>query len=308
MRILAECTISRLRTADTGAMGWKDWRARQAMKDPVRGEFRPTGFYFPHPGRVPMQEMLTGVVTAPGIGPAAGEALNDLKHPHGVSTLGRSVLPVLVDRADPARFVILWQEVGLRDYRAEAREQAQQAAARVQAGGAAAPPGPTPQVYVYDDTAGPAPDWARQMVDELRTSGIPGLGEALSGALPGQRFTVDGPAQVIDLTAGHLTAAEAARLTIAGEPATAVVTGIADVPAPQAALPSPTASLCDLTLQVRRSDGRSYTACTRLGFRDARRRAAIAVIGRELPVRVDTHDGTRVAVDVAAFDAQHPGR
>jgi hypothetical protein len=40
------------------------------MKDPVRGEFRPTGSYFPHPGRVPMQEMLTGVVSAPGVPPA----------------------------------------------------------------------------------------------------------------------------------------------------------------------------------------------------------------------------------------------
>lgn len=268
------------------------------MKDPVRGEFRPTGSYFPHPGRTPMQEMLTGVVTAPGIGPTAGEALNDLRHPHGViaSAYRSSALPVLVDRADPTRFVILWQEVGLRDYRAEARTQAQQAAARVQDGGSVTPPAPAPEAYVCDDTSGgSAPDWARQMVDELRTSGIPGIGEALSGA------------QVIDLTAGHLSAEEATRLTAAGEPATAVLTGIADVPVPQAALPGPTASLCDLTLQVRRSDGRSYTACTRLGFRNAQRRASIAVIGRELPVRVDTRDDTRIAVDVAAFDAQHPG-
>ena len=245
-----------------------------------------------------MQEMLTGVVTAPGIGPTAGEALNDLRHPHGViaSAYRSSALPVLVDRADPTRFVILWQEVGLRDYRAEARTQAQQAAARVQDGGSVTPPAPAPEAYVCDDTSGgSAPDWARQMVDELRTSGIPGIGEALSGA------------QVIDLTAGHLSAEEATRLTAAGEPATAVLTGIADVPVPQAALPGPTASLCDLTLQVRRSDGRSYTACTRLGFRNAQRRASIAVIGRELPVRVDTRDDTRIAVDVAAFDAQHPG-
>ncbi len=75
---------------------------------------------------------------------------------------------------------------------------------------------------------------------------------------------------------------------------------------PLAALPGPTASLCDLTLQVRRSDGRSYTARTRLGFRDAQRRAAIAIIGVVLPVRVDARDDTQVTVDVAEFDARPP--
>lgn len=40
------------------------------------------------------------------------------------------------------------------------------------------------------------------------------------------------------------------------------------------------------------------------GFRDAQRRAAIAVIGAVLPVRVDARDGTWVAVDVAEFDGR----
>lgn len=175
------------------------------MKDPVRGEFRPTGAYSAHPDRVPMQEMLTGVVTAPGVEPTGGEALNDLSRPHDVSGFGDSVLPALVDRADPTRFAILWQEVEVRDHRAEARAQAQEAAERdAQADGPVTPPAPEPEAHA-DDTGGPEPggpgaDWARQMVDGLRASGISGLGEVLSGALSGQPFIVEGSPQVEDLT------------------------------------------------------------------------------------------------------------
>jgi hypothetical protein len=286
------------------------------MKDPVRGEFRPSGSYSSPLGRGPVREMLTGVVTAPGIEPAAGETLNGLRHPHDVAAFGAAALPALVDRADPARFVVLWPEVELRDDQAEAKAeaeayeqaQAQQAAAGADAGRSATSPAPAPQVDVEGDTSdSPAPDWARKMADEMRANGISGMGEVLARALSGYPFTIDGPAEAIDLTAGHLSAEEVASLATAGEPATAVLTGIADVPVPQAALPGPAASLCDLTLQVRRSDGRAYTARTRLGFPDAERRAAVAVIGGELPVRVDTRDDSRVAVDIAAFEAQHPG-
>ncbi|HEY0716718.1 MAG TPA: hypothetical protein VGD68_03810, partial [Streptosporangiaceae bacterium] len=244
-------------------------------------------------------EMLTGVVTGPGLGPTPGEHLTDTSG----RWVGHDVLPVEVDRAEPSRFVVLWDEVAKPDFRAQAREQAQQAAARMQDGGPATAPRPAPQVYVYDDSSGSAaPDWAREMIDELRGSGVAGVGEALSG----QPGTAGGPPLVIDLTAGHLSAADAASLASSGEQATAVLTGISDVAVPQAALPGPTASLCDLTLQVRRADGRSYTTSTRLGFRNAQRRAAVAVIGAVLPVRVDPRDETRVAVDVAAFDAEPP--
>lgn len=138
------------------------------------------------------------------------------------------------------------------------------------AAGATVAPTVASQVYVYDDANGaPAPDWAREMIDDLRTKGIPGLGAALSG----QPAAVDGQPVVIDLTAGHLSAAETASLGSSGERATAVLTGISDVAVPQAAPAGPTGSLCDLTLQVRRSDRCAYTASTRLGFRSAGRRS-----------------------------------
>ncbi len=114
-------------------MGLKEWRARRAMKDPVRGEFRPSGSYFPHPGRVPMQEMMTGVVLAPGVPPTPAEALNDLAGGHNGTMYDR--LPALVDRADPARLLILWQEVAVPDAQADARRQADQAAQRLRESG-----------------------------------------------------------------------------------------------------------------------------------------------------------------------------
>lgn len=139
------------------------------------------------------------------------------------------------------------------------------------------------------------------MADLTQQGILPG-----SNALGSQVPIVVLPPQVIDLSAGHLSAADAGQLNTTGEPATAVLTPVVGAAVPPQALPGPTASLCDLSLQVTPSDGRVYAAQTRLGFHDDHRRALIAVVGNSLPVRVDPANPDRVAVDVAAFDAQHP--
>ncbi len=74
-----------------------------------------------------MQEMLTGVLTGPGITPAAGEVLNDLS---GGRNDGRPVLPVLIDRADPAKFLVLWKEMPGPDRQGQAARRAAAQAAR----------------------------------------------------------------------------------------------------------------------------------------------------------------------------------
>jgi hypothetical protein len=79
---------------------------------------------------------------------------------------------------------------------------------------------------------------------------------------------------------------------------------VADVPVPSYALPSATASLCDLTVQLTRLDGSTYRAQTRMGFRNAERRSRLAVLGSSIPVRVDAVDESLVSIDVAAWDAQ----
>lgn len=262
------------------------------MRDPVRGEFKVTGRYYAHPHSSSFREVLTGVVTVPGMPPTPGEHLSDMAG----RWAGRDVLPVMADRTDPARFVILWDEVPKSDWRTDARRQAAQEAEQMRS---AAPAGAAAQAAgpVLDSTQ--VPDWAREMLTSLG-------GQMPPGTVAGYPVTINAGTEIIDLNAGHLSAADAEWLSAAGEPATAVLTGIAEVPLPQAALPGPTASLCDLTLEVTRRDGHAYHARTRVGFRDAQRRAAITVPGIVLPVRIDSADPSRVAIDISAFDAQHP--
>ena len=104
MRFLSAAGLGAVRV---GLVGLSDWRAKRQMRDPVRGVFRVTGRYNKHPSQNPPSMRITGVITAPGIPATAAE--------HKVDERGRWVahheLPVLVDRADPSRFAILWSEV-----------------------------------------------------------------------------------------------------------------------------------------------------------------------------------------------------
>jgi hypothetical protein len=98
------------------------------MKDPVRGAFRITDWYDAHPHESNSRPRLTGVVTAPGIPATAGEHDSDLR---GRWAIGDE-LPALVDRADPAKFVILWHEVKQPNI-SDRLKQSAQTAAQVQA-------------------------------------------------------------------------------------------------------------------------------------------------------------------------------
>ena len=280
-------------------MGLKDWRERRSLRDPVRGQFEVTGQYYAHPNGNSFREMLTGVVTGPGIVATAGEHLSDTSG----RWVGHDVLPVLIDRADPTNFTVLWDEIPKPDFRAQARAQAEQAADAVRTGTTRPADSAQPQVHVVDGTDGPTPAWATEMIADLARRGVLPTDAAVGSPGP---FTVRLPDQIVDLSIGGITASDAAQLISTGESATAVLLHVADVAIPQQALPGPTASLCDLTLRVTRGSGASYEASTRLGFRDAQRRATIAVIGAVLPVRIDPNDATRVVVDTIAYDQQHP--
>jgi hypothetical protein len=85
-------------------MGINDWRAKRHMKHPERGVLRVSSIHhsFSSSGHV-----VTGVITAPGIPDTPVEHKVD---DHGRWT-GIQEVPVLVDRADPSKFVILWDEV-----------------------------------------------------------------------------------------------------------------------------------------------------------------------------------------------------
>jgi hypothetical protein len=104
------------------------------------------------------------------------------------------------------------------------------------------------------------------VIADLSARGVLGTNSPPSGPI-----TVQAPDQVINLTAGHLSAADAAQLAATGEQATAVLVTIKDVEVSQAALPGPTASLCDLTLRVTRSSGSCYDAQSRSSVTGSRR-------------------------------------
>lgn len=87
-------------------MGPLSWLRRRRMQDPVVGTFTVVSSYFPHPGRTPMQTMLTGYVDGPGIARTAGEALQ-----HRDRDQTERVLPATIDRAEPSNFRIEWSRV-----------------------------------------------------------------------------------------------------------------------------------------------------------------------------------------------------
>jgi hypothetical protein len=78
-----------------------DRRAMAHMKLPERGILRVTGVREGH-----SHEKITGIITAPGIRPRRVDHKTDQR---GRCAVGQE-LAVLVDRADPSRFAILWDE------------------------------------------------------------------------------------------------------------------------------------------------------------------------------------------------------
>jgi hypothetical protein len=95
----------------------------------------------------------------------------------------------------------------------------------------------------------------------------------------------------------------AAELAVHGEAATATVVAVTPVDVPWSLLSGPAASVVDLELRVTRSDGESYQTTVRVGFSTAARRAVVAAVGATVPVRVDSRNPTRVAVDMARLGA-----
>jgi hypothetical protein len=120
------------------------------MKDPVRGVFRITGFYDKHPSSSPPGTRLTGVIVAPGIPATPVEHKPDSRG----RWAGMQELPVLVDRTDPSRFVVLWDEVKPISWQDQALQAAREAADRINGGtpnAAADTPGASP--FPFDTTS-----------------------------------------------------------------------------------------------------------------------------------------------------------
>jgi hypothetical protein len=88
---------------------------------------------------------------------------------------------------------------------------------------------------------------------------------------------------------------------ITSEQASAVVLAVHDVPGvvePR----GPGSSLVNLTLDVTRADGSSYSTSSRIGFSTPARRAAVATVGHRVPVLVNPALPQQVTVDLSRID------
>jgi hypothetical protein len=285
-------------------VSYRDWQAKRHMKDPVRGTFRVTGFYDAHPHSNPPGTRITGVITAPGIPATPAEHKTDA---HG-RWAGAQELPVLVDRADPSRFAVLWSEVGQRSWRDQEQEYAQAEADRLNAAGTdpgtspSAPASGGPVVFtsavVTQDGAGSIelpPEVAAGLQgaigEALRAAGLGGVSDLLGAAAGNAPGTAGG---------GLGDPAHPGHGPQAPERATAVVIAAHDAPLPPGT-PLPPGGLVDITLDVTRAGGSGYTTVTRVGFATPERRARVATVGTRLAVHLDPADQSRVTIDTTGL-------
>lgn len=283
------------------------WRAGH-MQDPVAGVFRVSDWYDAQSGNT----RLTGVIVADGIPPTPAEV-----RPGSHRWAGVDELPITVDRANPANFRVEWDQIVVNDWRSVAQQRASEEAARMAA--TAQPSAPfgdtTPNTSAPFGATPPNPVAGQGlpagMEATLRRAGIdPSLMRTATTYYTASTMGQEGMQSMLANMFGgqHPAAAffNGQQPTVVGgapapgTPSTAVLTSVHDV-TPPAPLP-PGISQADLTLNVERPDGTTYPVTTRLGFRSPERRAAIAVIGSQLPVLVDPNDPGRVTIDVARLN------
>jgi hypothetical protein len=313
-------------------MGLSDWRAKHNMRDPVRGVFRVTGFYDKHPSSNPPGTRVTGVITAPGIPATSAE--------HKVDERGRwashQELPVLVDRADPSRFAILWSEVQNVSWRDSEMSSAQAVADQLNAAQFNAaqfnaaqfnaaqfnaaqpgfqpyveqapfpgPPGSQPGIPTYPGQPGyPQVQISMSSLPPDAAAALQSaVAQALGAAGLGQSQVLGAPGRPAPgMPGGGLTPEQAAQMVAGGggERASAVVLDAREIAVPPG-MPSAPAGMVDITLEIRRADGTRYTAVTRVGFSTAERRARVATPGTQLSVHIDPSDRSRVAIDTTGL-------
>jgi hypothetical protein len=143
-----------------------DWMKSKNMKDPVRGTLQVTATTYPPDNASSANFSINGIVSADGIPPTAIEhagIARTKKWPHGGQTL-----PVTVDRADPTRLQIEWDEVP--DSWDTARQNAQAMAEALRGGGAQA-----------GAAAGAIPPQALEMLKQMGIDPSAGNVQVVSG-------------------------------------------------------------------------------------------------------------------------------
>jgi hypothetical protein len=262
------------------------WRAGH-MKEPVSGVFRVSDWYDAHPNGSPSAIRLTGVIVADGLAPTPTEAPAD----HHGKWVGNNELPVTVDRTDPNNFRIEWDQVIKQDWRAGAQQRALDEATKL-AGGVAATDVP---VAGFSSPGGQSVGLSPTIQRALQAAGIdPDIMNSANSTVHIQT-TMGTPDEARAMMASFFGGQPGQSV-----PTTGVVRDVHDV-VPQTPMP-PGTSQADLTLDVRRPDGTTYPATTRIAFRNPARQAAIATVGTTLPLLVEPNDPGRLTIDVGRLN------
>jgi hypothetical protein len=274
-------------------VGALNWLRNHRLTDPVPGHYRLTACSAGSNGAVYSNCRMEGVVSADGIAPTAVE--HYCTAPTKKWPYPGQELPVLVDRADPRRLRIEWDDVSTG--RQRGRQAAQAQAEWMAAAAAGGAPGAGP--FGTGDLSALPPQFQ---------SAIAGFQEAMQG-LSGTYTTVTGaPGRPAPGTPGGGTtpeqAAQAFADTSSMRPATAVVLAAHEVSIPAGMAGGAGAGVVDITLDITAPDGSAYTTVTRISFSTPERRAMVTATGTRLPVLIDPADRSRVVIDIG----RGPGR
>jgi hypothetical protein len=247
-------------------VGLFNWVHNKHMTDPVDGSLRLTSCSVGASDAAYSNCRMQGVVSAPGLAPTAVEHLCTApakKWPQP----GQS-LPVRVDRADPTRLQVRWDDLPTN------RELGRQS--------------------------------ARQQADQLAAaqSAYQGAQSAGQGAQAPPRAEVFGaPGRTLPGTAGGGFTPEQASAAVGGnhaglQPTTATVLAVYDVPVPAGMPGGGPAGVADLTLDVHLPGG-GYSTTMRIAFSTPDKRARVATPGVTLPVLVNPAARDQIAIDTA---------
>jgi hypothetical protein len=236
------------------------------IKNPVDAEYRLTSCSIGSTNAVYSNCHMTGVVTGPGLAPVAVEHNSTLTPTAKWPTPGQT-LPVTVDRDNPEKMRIRWDEMPTN--RELASRYAQQEAAELAAQqGSGGEPSPNP-------SAAPA-------------TGV--VGDA-SRAIPGSAgggLTPEQAAAALSGNGGGFGLQQASGRVIAAH----------EVPVPDGAGTAP-GGVVDLTLDVTPTSGAGYSTKMRISFSTPEKRAAIARVGRDLPLLVNPTAQDQVVIDTS---------
>jgi hypothetical protein len=293
-------------------VGALNWLRNHRLSDPVDGTYRLTACSAGSSGAAYSNCRMDGVVTAPGIAPVAVEHYCTAPTKKWPSP-GQD-LPVLVDRADPRRLQIKWDEIpsGRERGRQAAQAAADMMAQRMTAWQTAA--GQTAAGQAGAGQPGGGPFGAGPFGGDFHIAGMSALGEqaemmadsiqqAVQQAMEaaGMPTVLGAPGRPMPGAPGGGTTPEQAAQAFAGQSgmreATAVVLAAHEVSVPFGMPGAGPGGVVDITLDVSAPDGSAYSTMTRISFSTVERKARIAVPGSTLPVLIDPSDRSRIVID-----------